>query len=549
MKFSGEYSVLARAACQQTINHVKDMTRHSRLKIYFCLLMFFALTFSVFYAFYLGFSFLASFSVIGPFIADRLLFMFVYSLFLMLFCSAAVTAYMVLYKGEDTVLLFTLPVSWEALWTKKILEIFTLSAWALLLLAIPFTGAYGFFKQASWQFYAGAPLVFMGLSALTCAAGGLATVFFMYVFRNPRLRQWLLWLSVAGGISYLLLAKHPQPAENSFNNPAVFFNQLLPYFRSSLYPFMPNYWASQGLVALAGGQWKSAGFYGALLATHTLFLFQIGFLLAPWVYRDGWFALRQASSRRRTGRGGSGEALNYLLNWLPRPWRALAVKDLRLFLRDPAQWAQFLIFFGILAVYFVNLDVLKVKLFENYWRNLIFLVNMASIFMTLASLTGRFAFPLFSMEGNRFWIVGMSPLSMREVLREKFTGSFLCNLLLVIPLTLLVGIKMQVGNQFLLTGIFFAGNACFALTAMAVGMGAIFPDFKSDNPVKIVSGFSGTLTFILELIYVTAATAFLTFSLTPSRNLLCVSGIFLLSLAYGGGALWLAGKKLDRLEY
>ena len=50
----------------------------------------------------------------------------------------------------------------------------------------------------------------------------------------------------------------------------------------------------------------------------------------------------------------------------------------------------------------------------------------------------------------------------------------------------------------------------FALCSIAVGTGALFPNFsrgasasrRDDNPAKIVSGFGGTLCFVLSLIYI-----------------------------------------------
>jgi ABC-2 type transport system permease protein len=35
-----------------------------------------------------------------------------------------------------------------------------------------------------------------------------------------------------------------------------------------------------------------------------------------------------------------------------------------------------------------------------------------------------------------------------------------------------------------------------------VGLGAIYPDFKEDNPSKIVSGFGGTLNLLVSLVFV-----------------------------------------------
>jgi len=42
-----------------------------------------------------------------------------------------------------------------------------------------------------------------------------------------------------------------------------------------------------------------------------------------------------------------------------------------------------------------------------------------------------------------------------------------------------------------------------ALSGMAVGLGALFPNFKEDNPSKIVSGFGGTLCLVASFLYIT----------------------------------------------
>ena len=36
-----------------------------------------------------------------------------------------------------------------------------------------------------------------------------------------------------------------------------------------------------------------------------------------------------------------------------------------------------------------------------------------------------------------------------------------------------------------------------------MGLGALFPNFKEDNPCKIVSGFGGTLCLVISFIYIT----------------------------------------------
>jgi ABC-2 type transport system permease protein len=52
---------------------------------------------------------------------------------------------------------------------------------------------------------------------------------------------------------------------------------------------------------------------------------------------------------------------------------------------------------------------------------------------------------------------------------------------------------------------FFAGAIGLmsaSLSGLAVGLGALFPNFKEDNPSKIVSGFGGTLCLVVSFIYI-----------------------------------------------
>jgi ABC-2 type transport system permease protein len=49
----------------------------------------------------------------------------------------------------------------------------------------------------------------------------------------------------------------------------------------------------------------------------------------------------------------------------------------------------------------------------------------------------------------------------------------------------------------------------FALTSLSVGLGALTPNFKEDNPARIANGLGGTMNVILSLIYIGATIAWL----------------------------------------
>jgi ABC-2 type transport system permease protein len=42
----------------------------------------------------------------------------------------------------------------------------------------------------------------------------------------------------------------------------------------------------------------------------------------------------------------------------------------------------------------------------------------------------------------------------------------------------------------------------FTLTGLAVGLGVLYPNFKEENPSKIVSGFGGTFCLVLSFLYI-----------------------------------------------
>ena len=46
------------------------------------------------------------------------------------------------------------------------------------------------------------------------------------------------------------------------------------------------------------------------------------------------------------------------------------------------------------------------------------------------------------------------------------------------------------------------GLVCVGLTGLAVGLGALFPNYRETNPSRIVSGFGGTLTLVLSVLFV-----------------------------------------------
>ena len=178
---------------------------------------------------------------------------------------------------------------------------------------------------------------------------------------------------------------------------------------------------SRGLAASARGDWSDGLFYLMVLSAHAGLAYLLAAVVARDLYRQGYGRVQAGgSSRRRLDWSGFDALFHRLFGFLPRPIRLLILKDLRTFRRDPAQWSQFLIFFGLLAFYFANIRRLSYDGQSPYWRNLVSFLNLAVTALLLSTFTSRFIFPLLSLEGRNFWVLGLLPLKRESILWGKF---------------------------------------------------------------------------------------------------------------------------------
>ena len=96
-----------------------------------------------------------------------------------------------------------------------------------------------------------------------------------------------------------------------------------------------------------------------------------------------------------------------------------------MFWRDTTQWAQSLVLFGLLGVYILNLRHFSQQLTNPFWLHLVWYLNLGACSLNLATLTTRFVYPQFSLEGKRLWIVGMAPLGLARVVGRDLNCAML----------------------------------------------------------------------------------------------------------------------------
>jgi ABC-2 type transport system permease protein len=177
-------------------------------------------------------------------------------------------------------------------------------------------------------------------------------------------------------------------------------------------------------------------------------------------------------------------------------------KDFRAFFRDNSQWSQLLLIGALVIVYLFNYSVLpleRIRIPTFYLQNLVAFLNIGLAGFVLAAVGVRFVFPAVSSEGDSFWIMQSAPVSARRFLWSKFFFYLGPLLLLGLILTILSNELLEVSTLMGWLAPVTIFCIVFGVTALGVGMGAAFPNFKSENLAQVATGFGGLLYMILAM--------------------------------------------------
>lgn len=533
-----------RRIARHTLASVK---RESRLKVAFVSISAFLLWLGLFGAARLVFRFLETIgsevlggagatTSVSDLVMARLLSVFALTLLSLLTISNLLVAFAALYRSRDLPMLLTAPLPVSTFFLGRFVEIVTTSSWASGYLGSPLLLAYGIETGAPLVFYLAAIAFAVPFVALPAAVGATVTIAAVPVFARLSRRA---VVATAIGLVVGLWALFRQRLRLPDFGDAGSVQAVVDAIGRAQSPFLPSQWLARGVLDAAGGDVGSAVFHFLLLAANALLATGIAVLAAERWHARGWSALRgraEGAGPAAASGGGFG-GLDLLLRPLSPPTRALVAKDVRVFWRDPAQWSQFVILFGVLAVYVANLGSRPQSASEGMWRALVTLLNVGASLLVLASLTTRFVYPLVSLEGRRFWLIGLAPLERGRIVWQKLGLSVVSTALFTVGLAVVSGLRLGLPPLPFVLSIAGVAAATFGLSGLAVGLGSLYPNFQEESPSRIVSGMGGTLNFMLSLVYVALimaaqAAVLLWYRLEP------VLGTDAFVWVAGGAAVW-----------
>ena len=484
---------------------LRSMFTYARLRLSLVVLLSGLFWASLYGLFLEGFAFLEA---LHADVVSLLFNAFFSSLMVMLVFSSAILLYAGLYCSTEARLLLTLPARAESIFGHKFQEAVWFSGWGFILLGSPMLVAYGVERGASWHYYV-LLLPFMVAFVVIPASIGCMLCMVLVAWL-PRLRMHVLSLGVAAGCLAAAWAGWSTFATGKLDSASpAWLEQTFARLAVTEQKLFPSWWLSSGLIEAANAGRGPRGGLGplveackflALLVANGMMLH----LLAGWVarvcYRRGYSQLAaEAPPRRRRRIGWFDQALINAGSTAGRPLRLLLVKDLRLFRRDVTQWAQVLIFFGLLALYFVNLRSFN---YNHSYASMIGFLNLAVVGLILSTFTTRFVFPMISLEGRRFWILGLLPVHRDQIVWSKFLFSFVGGVLPCCGLVFLSDLMLGIHLPLILVHEFCCIVLCLGLSGIAVGLGARMPDLRESSPAKISSGFGGTLSLVLSSLFI-----------------------------------------------
>jgi ABC-2 type transport system permease protein len=460
------------------------------------------------------------------------------SLMVMLVFSTGILMYGGLYCSSEARLLLTLPARPEAIFSHKFQESLWFSSWGFVLLGSPMLVAYGIVRHSPWTYFAMLPAFMISFVVIPATVGGICCM--AMVAWLPRLRLHAFSMGVvAACLGAIWIAWSALSWRSADTMSAAWFEQTFARLAITEQKLLPSWWLSSGLIE--GGRrdsqaatWEAVKFL-ALLISNGMLLWLVAGWLARIAYMLGYSQLAgEIPTRRKRPIGWFDDALVNTGSAAGRPLRLLLVKDLRLFRRDISQWSQFVIFFGLLGLYFLGLRSFN---YNNAYASMIGFLNLAVVGLILSTFTTRFVFPMISLEGRRFWILGLLPVHRDQIVWSKFLFSFVGGLIPCCGLVLLS--DCMLGIPWPLIGVheFCCAILCLGLSGIAVGLGARMPDLRESSPAKISSGFGGTLSLVLSSLFIMVVVII---AALPTHLFLATT-ILAPGVTAGGLLAWLSG--------
>ncbi|MFL3044268.1 MAG: putative ABC transporter permease subunit [Candidatus Neomarinimicrobiota bacterium] len=411
-------------------------------------------------------------------------------IFAMLIFSCMVSAVSSVYLSQDNEIVFSAPISTPELYFMRYTSNTIYTSWMMIIFSLPIFAAYGIVFNTPLLYWL---LMVITLLSMACSAtcfGLLLTVILINLFPARHTKDIILYLSLCFSVLIIFLIRLLQP-ENMVN-PEEYGN-FIEYFSTiskPAAPYIPAGWAANFLSLYLLDLEIDWLLLGLLFLTPFTLYFLGEMAMKLW-----FFPGYSKSQESFGGHHKFGHRRKYKLG----TWQWLFSKEAKIFARDSAEWSQLFMIAALVVIYLYNFKLLPIDraaFSEEFITNLISFLNIGIAGFIITSLSARFVFPSIGAEGGAFYHIRSSPISIRRFLFYKY-------LFYVIPFTFLSLTLITMSNRILhiegpmwWISIFTNLFITWAVVALALGFGAVYADFKTENKT-VTMGSMGAIMFLL----------------------------------------------------
>lgn len=494
-------TLLLRLKLRLLRNRLRQIADQSPMRL-LLVILFLSLIWGALYAIFdYVFTFLRRFELQAMVAIPLVFHVFVLAMTILLTFSAAVLAYSALFGRAEPAFLLASPAHPRHVVLMAYVESLFFASWSLVLLGLPMMMAAGNVLGLSWQFYmvfGGALLAFIPIPGALGLVSALAVALWL-----PRMAA--KTLVIAGGVVLVVLVLWWSRLWSlSSHDSSRWLQDFLAEMQFLKAGLLPSTWVTNTIRHGIENRLIDSVFYLGVTAATGLFFSWSAVTFVGCRLPRAFASAQTAGSKARNIQGRASRVLTRgLFFYLPAQMRMLVLKDVRGFLRDPAQWSQLLILFGLLILYLLYLPRSRPEGFTLHWRALICFLNNGAITLILSTFTSRFVFPMISMEGRQMWLVGLWPMSRGRVMWAKLAYALtVCGLAaLTVTLLSIRALDLPAGLALVQAGSAMA--TCFGLCGLAVGLGARMAVFHESSAGRVASGLGGTVNLIASVGLVT----------------------------------------------
>lgn len=380
------------------------------------------------------------------FVSEKILTMNFLTMFMMLILSALVSTLNIFFLSRDLHLLLSSPIRARTVFIWKGMEVGFGSAAMVVFFSLPILFSYSYYFAPGFGDILAGILIFLLYIVCGVLLGIIVGMIIPAFFSVKKLQPVLSLVGIFFISAIVIFLRMLRPEQ--FGNPDV-INNMLNYMAGMNISFMdyfPFSWISKALRAIAEGNywgyWKATGAFTGMIVLLTAFI----------LFLQKKYYLVLFDKLNKGSRGG------YRSTWkksffIRGTYAPLWKKEIKTFIRTPAQWSQLLIIGAIMIVFVLNIKGIPTA--HTSVKTIIAYLNLGMAAFVVSGLNSRFTFPSIPMESPGVVHLLASPFKRGRLLHFKF-------LFFAVP-------QMIIGFV-----LFLMGDVSLGIDAFARGSGFVF---------------------------------------------------------------------------